>query len=413
MCLDLSFALTGELKDSSNIVQNLIACLRYLRSRPLHAISLFLLAGCFKFLLQSSDRMSLNLPNMHMATRLTESFEPMIFYSTQGQYHVLELQDSSGAVWDLGERVRVTNMTSAPTLVRELDGLSEDLKSLTLEMTKFFTTVNGDIDNILNTMEWAKNRLAQLHKETGNPMAIMWDNIHTLGSRFGLLTDKETGDHTAVGAALLQIFGTPSTIHRQVEVHRLFNHYLNALEEGINNELLYSAAIQILFHTVDQRFQNIVRVISRETDQQEREEGQMLGSLWTKLMGASSNSLKKFERNRDLLQMLRGRTIVNKEHIIGHRLKLITMKAGLEDLRKRLVSPLIRSNDTNFDGIPIQINTLDRTYNHISALRSESKTSMMYMMYDVRSKAGVKEMRHLNGGHLKGQPGHTIEDTQA
>jgi hypothetical protein len=50
------------------------------------------------------------------------------------------------AVWDLGESVRTTNMTSAPIIVNQLDDLAESLKTLSMELTKFFMSVNGDVD---------------------------------------------------------------------------------------------------------------------------------------------------------------------------------------------------------------------------------------------------------------------------
>lgn len=50
------------------------------------------------------------------------------------------------AVWDLGETVRYSNMTSAPIIVKELDNLSESMKTLAIELTRFFANVDGDID---------------------------------------------------------------------------------------------------------------------------------------------------------------------------------------------------------------------------------------------------------------------------
>ncbi|MBE3047971.1 hypothetical protein IMZ48_36765 [Candidatus Bathyarchaeota archaeon] len=49
------------------------------------------------------------------------------------------------AVWDLGESVRNGNMTSSALIVKELDDLSESLKTLANELTKFFANVDGDM----------------------------------------------------------------------------------------------------------------------------------------------------------------------------------------------------------------------------------------------------------------------------
>ena len=37
-------------------------------------------------------------------------------------------------------------MTSSSIIVRELDDLSESLKTLAIELTRFFANVDGDID---------------------------------------------------------------------------------------------------------------------------------------------------------------------------------------------------------------------------------------------------------------------------
>lgn len=57
-----------------------------------------------------------------------------------------DLQATGVAVWDLGESVRSSNLTSAPIIVRELDELSESLKTLAVELTRFFANVDGDVD---------------------------------------------------------------------------------------------------------------------------------------------------------------------------------------------------------------------------------------------------------------------------
>jgi hypothetical protein len=37
-------------------------------------------------------------------------------------------------------------MTSAPIIVGQLDDLSDSLKTLAIELTKFFANVDGDVD---------------------------------------------------------------------------------------------------------------------------------------------------------------------------------------------------------------------------------------------------------------------------
>jgi hypothetical protein len=68
------------------------------------------------------------VPDLVKVAGLARSFEPLIYYS------------------DLGESVRSSNMTSAGIIVKGLDELSESLKTLAIELTKFFANVDGDID---------------------------------------------------------------------------------------------------------------------------------------------------------------------------------------------------------------------------------------------------------------------------
>ena len=85
-------------------------------------------------------------PDLVKVAGLARSFEPIIHYSESGVAQIGELQETGVAVWDLGESVRSSNMTSAPIIVRELDNLSESLKTLAIELTRFFANVDGDVD---------------------------------------------------------------------------------------------------------------------------------------------------------------------------------------------------------------------------------------------------------------------------
>lgn len=86
------------------------------------------------------------VPDLIKVAGLARLFEPLIYYSESGATQVHELQATSVAVWDLGESVRLANMTGAIPIFKELDDLSETMKTLALELTKFFASVDGDID---------------------------------------------------------------------------------------------------------------------------------------------------------------------------------------------------------------------------------------------------------------------------
>lgn len=86
------------------------------------------------------------VPDLIKVAGLARAFEPLIFYSENGIQQIGDIQQTGIAVWDLGESVRSTNMTSAPVIVAELDELSETLKTLSVELTRFFANVDGDVD---------------------------------------------------------------------------------------------------------------------------------------------------------------------------------------------------------------------------------------------------------------------------
>lgn len=85
-------------------------------------------------------------PDILRAVHVAKTFEPLIYYSESGLQQVSELQDTGVAVWDLGESLRNSGLPSSTLIAQMLDDLSENLKTLALEMTRFFSHVDGDID---------------------------------------------------------------------------------------------------------------------------------------------------------------------------------------------------------------------------------------------------------------------------
>lgn len=85
-------------------------------------------------------------PDLVKVAGLARAFEPLIYYSENGINQIGDLEATGIAVWDLSESVRSTNMTSAPIIVKELDELGQSLKTLAYELTRFFASVDGDVD---------------------------------------------------------------------------------------------------------------------------------------------------------------------------------------------------------------------------------------------------------------------------
>ena len=317
-------------------------------------------------------------PDLVKVAGLAKSFEPLLYYSENGHQQVVQLGETGVAVWDLGESVRSTNMTSGPIIVRELDELSESLKALAQELTRFFASVDGDIDSILIVMEWAQRELAKLASPTPpSHLSFAFGNLHTILSRVGLLENLSTGQPTAVGAVVTELFGRTRAQTTRATLHRTFNDFLSVLEEGINNELTISMSLFAHFEAIDRQFLNLQRTVIRETDAQEREESELLASLWARVIGPNSSRLRKFERNKQLLSSLRERTVQNKHVLVDHNGRLLQLRSNLEILRKKLVSPLVRANDSSTLSVEEQIAGLEGTYVGLRRTREEQKRRLM------------------------------------
>ncbi|KAL2398823.1 hypothetical protein ABEF93_005468 [Exophiala dermatitidis] len=330
------------------------------------------------------------VPDLVKVSTLARSFEPLIFYSENGYTQITALQETSVAVWDLGESVRSANMTSAPLIVRSLDELSESLKSLGLDLTRFFADVDADVDSILLVMDWAKRELQGLSATTEYSISgTIFDHLHGLLNRGGLLESSTTGQPTALGRFLTDIFGSSSPQKARAMLTRTFHEFVNVLEESINSELTHSAALFALFESIDRQFQNLQRVVVRETDTQERLENDLLSSLWTRVLGSNAAMLRKYEKNKQLLSSVRARTVNNKRLLVEHHGRLQTLKANLETLRKKLVSPLVRRNDSvsidNASVVDQQIKGLEGTYEYLLAVREKQKSKLMEMVYGAKA----------------------------
>ncbi|KAI9838360.1 MAG: hypothetical protein M1819_005628 [Sarea resinae] len=339
------------------------------------------------------------VPDLVKVAGLAKSFEPLIFYSENGVQQIGDLQETGVAVWDLGESVRTTNMTSAPLIVRGLDDLSESLKTLSIELTKFFANVDGDIDSILIVMEWAKRELSQVSSLPLTSISSVFDNVHSILCRVGVF-ESSAGTPTTLGKIFTDLFGQSRPQRTKHTLQRTFNEFLAVLEESINTELTYSITLFGLFEAIDRQFLNLQRTVIRESDQQEREEGELLSSLWTRVLGPNAAQLRKYEKNRLLLATVREKTVRNKHLLVDHNGKLLNLKSNLEILRRKLVSPLVRSNDSSTLSVEEQILGLDGTYDHLRGVRERQKGKLMEMLYG----AGKKR-----AGLTRGDEGYALE----
>ncbi|KAA8644180.1 uncharacterized protein ATNIH1004_008379 [Aspergillus tanneri] len=356
-----------------------------------------------------------SIPDLVKLSGFARSFEPLIYYSENGVQQIGTLQETGVAVWDLSESVRGTNMTSAPIIVRQLDELSESLKSLSLELTRFFANVDSDVDSILIVMDWAKRELETLSSQPPSSLpSIVFDNVHDMLSRLGPLErvtvpSGETGGEvtaattpTVYGHVVTALLGQTSAQRTRATLTRTFTEFLSVLEESINSELTHSTSLFALFESIDRQFLNLQRTVVRESDAQERAEGEMLSSLWTRVLGPDAAIVRKYEKNKRLLANVRSRTVANKHLLMDHRGRLLTLKVNLETLRRKLVSPLVRRNDSvSFLGaiegasgrsngrmlgpveavIEGQIRGLEGSHDYLRSVREKQKAKLMEMVY--------------------------------
>ncbi|KAI1799325.1 hypothetical protein F4811DRAFT_557943 [Daldinia bambusicola] len=320
-------------------------------------------------------------PDLVKVAGIARSFEPLIYYSENGVSQVGDLQATGVAVWDLGESVRSSNMTSAPIIVKSLDELSESLKTLAIELTKFFSNVDGDIDSILIVMDWARRELSQVQAVPSQPLSTAFANIHTLLSLAGIFENPNTGMPTRLGDIATTMFGMSQPQRTRYTLQRTFTEFLSVLEEAIENELHHSLSLFALFEAIDRQFLNLARVVVRESSQQDEQHADFLSSLWTRILGPKVSEVKKYERNRELLQNVREKTVRNKGILVEHNGKLLSLKANLETLRRKLVSPLVRSVNSSTLSLEEQIKSLEDVGVYLENLRARQRGKLIEMVH--------------------------------
>lgn len=332
-------------------------------------------------------------PDLIKVAALAKSFEPSIYYSEHGHAQIEQLQETGVAVWDLGESVRSTNMTSAPQIVNQLDDLSDSLKTLAIELTKFFAAVDADVDSILLVMDWASRELTQVSEEPPSRLGSVWSNAHHLLTGVGLVSENSP--------LIQQLLGQTYMQRSKATLERTFHEFLGVLEESINNELTYSLQLFQLFEAIDKQFLNLQRTVIREQDSQERLEIDFLGSLWTRVIGVNASKLRKYEKNRNLLRSVRDRTVQNKHVLIDHNQRLRQLQSNLEVLRRKMVSPLVRSSNSSTLSVEAQIRGLDTTYQQLKSSRDSQKKKVLELVYAAGNRrvtlpSGAKEIEGSN-----------------
>ncbi|KAF5484182.1 hypothetical protein CGCF413_v014728 [Colletotrichum fructicola] len=383
---DIRFALRAEVQQRTEPIEAFVHFFRSKWQFLTHSWSSTILSTIVAVLAISAMRnlfqpaAQLPVPDLVKVAGIARSFEPLIYFSENGASQVGDLQATGVAVWDLGESVRSSNMTSAPIIVKELDDLSDSLKTLAIELTKFFANVDGDIDGILIVMDWARRELSHVQHLPSSPFTAAFDNIHNILSQTGVLEDPG-GIPTRLGSLSTYIFGMSNPQRTKLTLQRTFNEFLTVLEDAINSELQHSLALFALFEAIDHQFLNLARTVVREASAQDDQHADLLSSLWTRILGPNSAEVAKYERNRLLLQNVREKTVRNKSILVEHNGKLMALKANLENLRRKLVSPLVRSVNSSTLTLEDQIRGLEDVGGYLEGVRTRQKGKLMEMLY--------------------------------
>ena len=398
---DIRFAVRAEVQHRTEPIDAALSWMRsYFGHKSWSSLSwslIFMMIALVAIRIITNDPVSPPAPDLVKVAGLARSFEPLLFYSENGVRQIGELQETGVAVWDLGESVRLANMTSAPLIVQELDQLSDSLKTLSHELTRFFASVDGDIDSILIVMEWAKRELSALSTLPLSSLSSAFTNVHAVLSRLGILENRSTGLPTSLGALVTDLFGATSSQRTHQTLLRTFNEFLTVLEESINSELTYSTSLFSLFEAIDRQFLNLHRTVIRESDTQERLEGEFLSSLWVRIIGANASLLRKYEKNKELLSSVRAKTTSNKGMLMEHNGKLMALKGNLETLRRKLVSPLVRRENGSTVGVEEQVRGLEGTYEHLRRVREKQRDRVQEVLSGAGGRRSVL-VREENAG---------------
>lgn len=241
-------------------------------------------------------------------------------------------------------------------------------------------------------MEWARRELSQLQQPSSTsspslflmkPLTAIYDGFYNLLVYTGLFENTATGSPTAVGAVATTLFGMSGPQRTRETLHRTFHEFLIVLEEAVATELQHSLALFALFEAVDRQFLNLVRTVAREASVQDERHADLLASLWTRILGPSASVTQKYERNHELLRDVREKTVRNKGVLIEHNHRLLALKTSLESLRRKLVSPLVRSVNSSTLTLDEQIRGLEDVGGYLARVRARQKGKLMEALYGI------------------------------
>ncbi|KAF2874317.1 hypothetical protein BDV95DRAFT_675634 [Massariosphaeria phaeospora] len=318
------------------------------------------------------------IPDVANVANMAKQFEPLMYASENVIPRSRELAEAGIAVEDLGMSVRASNMSASTVIIDQLDDLGDSLKLLSEKITSFFTHVDGDMDSILLSMEWAKRELQSIQGPKVGMLDTVLVNIHGALSKVGVL--EQNGQVTAVGQLVNDVIGQTAQQRSKATLQRTFDQLLSTLEENISAELIRADTLFMLFESVDRQFHNLHRSVAREEDSLATKKDEFLASMWRNTIG-NKLKIKKYEKNLKLLKSIRASTLANKSELKSHIQILHSVKDQLDKARRNLISPLIRRAQSNSFGLEQQLVDLSGTYGFLKGLRETQKHKVLQQLW--------------------------------
>ncbi|KAF2675250.1 hypothetical protein BT63DRAFT_32758 [Microthyrium microscopicum] len=316
------------------------------------------------------------VPNLLKVAEVAKTFEPLIYHTDSGRKQINQLQTTGYAVYDLGASVQyASNLNKSKEIADDLYTVSEIMKKLVIDLTDFFSKVEGDVDGIIYMMDWAKRYLDRLEPTQPGSMTTITDNLQEMLSQAGI-SEYRDGTPNPVGHMMQFMFrGTTAQRNRQ-KLKYTFDEVLNAVESSISTQLQIAMLLYQKFEDIDKIYQNLATTALHEVDQQDAEENELLSSAWVRIMGPRKNALTKFEKNRDLLGTVRLQTTQHKDVLKDFGQKLLLMKSNLDYIREDLTVAMVRTNGTSDLPIEEQMASLDDTYKVLKEVRDRQKAQL-------------------------------------